>query len=117
MAPESHFDFLIIGSGFGGSVSALRLVEKGYRVAVLEQGSDFSAGDFAKTTWDLGKWLWMLRLGFRGIMQLRFFRAVTVLAGSGVGGGSLGYAATLPTPNASFFQAPGWAGLAGDWQS
>ncbi|HTV19713.1 MAG TPA: GMC family oxidoreductase [Polyangiaceae bacterium] len=116
MAPESHFDFLIIGSGFGGSVSALRLVEKGYRVAVLEQGSDYSAGDFAKTTWDLRKWLWMPRLGFRGIMQLRFFRDVTVLAGSGVGGGSLGYAATLPTPKASFFQAPGWADLA-DWQS
>jgi cholesterol oxidase len=115
MAPESHFDFLIIGSGFGGSVSALRLVEKGYRVAVLEQGSDFSAGDFAKTTWDLRKWLWMPRLGMRGIMQLRFFRDVTVLAGSGVGGGSLGYACTLPTPKASFFEAPSWAELA-DWQ-
>jgi len=115
MAPESHFDFLIIGSGFGGSVSALRLVEKGYRVAVLEQGADFSGGDFAKTTWDLRKWLWMPRLGFRGIMQLRFFRDVTVLAGSGVGGGSLGYACTLPTPKASFFQAPSWANLA-DWQ-
>jgi cholesterol oxidase len=116
MAPESHFDFLIIGSGFGGSVSALRLVEKGYRVAVLEQGSDFSAGDFAKTTWDLRKWLWLPRLGMRGIMQLRFFRDVTVLAGSGVGGGSLGYACTLPTPKASFFQASSWAMLA-DWQS
>jgi cholesterol oxidase len=115
MAPESHFDFLIIGSGFGGSVSALRLVEKGYRVAVLEQGSDYSSGDFAKTTWDLRKWLWMPRLGFRGIMQLRFFRDVTVLAGSGVGGGSLGYACTLPTPKASFFGAPSWANLA-DWE-
>ena len=115
MAPESHFDFLIVGSGFGGSVSALRLVEKGYRVAVLEQGSDYSSGDFAKTTWNLRKWLWMPRLGFRGIMQLRFFRDVTVLAGSGVGGGSLGYACTLPTPKSSFFEAPSWAGL-GDWQ-
>jgi cholesterol oxidase len=115
MAPESHFDFLIIGSGFGGSVSALRLVEKGYRVAVLEQGSDYSSGDFAKTTWDLRKWLWMPRLGCRGIMQLRFFRDVTVLAGSGVGGGSLGYACTLPTPKASFFGAPSWANLA-DWE-
>ncbi len=115
MAPDSHFDFLIVGSGFGGSVSALRLVEKGYRVAVLEQGSDYSSGDFAKTTWDLRRWLWMPRLGFRGIMQLRFFRDVTVLAGSGVGGGSLGYACTLPTPKASFFQAQGWGEL-GDWQ-
>jgi cholesterol oxidase len=115
MTAESHFDYLIVGSGFGGSVSALRLVEKGYRVAVLEQGSDYSSGDFAKTTWDLRKWLWMPRLGCRGIMQLRFFRDVTVLAGSGVGGGSLGYACTLPTPKASFFEAPSWAGLA-DWQ-
>jgi cholesterol oxidase len=115
MAPESHFDFVIIGSGFGGSVCALRLVEKGYRVAVLEQGSDYSSGDFAKNTWNLRKWLWMPRLGFRGIMQLRFFRDVTVLAGAGVGGGSLGYACTLPTPKASFFEAPGWGHLA-DWQ-
>jgi cholesterol oxidase len=116
MAPESHFDFVIVGSGFGGSVSALRLVEKGYRVAVLEQGSDYSSGDFAKTTWNLRKWLWMPRLGLRGIMQLRFFRDVTVLAGSGVGGGSLGYACTLPMPKASFFEAPSWGHLA-DWQS
>jgi cholesterol oxidase len=115
MAPESHFDFLIIGSGFGGSVSALRLCEKGYRVAVLEQGSDFSDGDFAKTNWDLRKWLWMPGLGLRGIMRLRFFRHVTVLAGAGVGGGSLGYASTLPMPKQHFFEAPSWAHLA-DWQ-
>jgi cholesterol oxidase len=115
MAPESHFDFLIVGSGFGGSVSALRLVEKGYRVAVLEQGSDYTSGDFAKTTWNLRKWLWMPRLGFRGIMQLRFFRDVTVLAGAGVGGGSLGYACTLPMPKSSFFQASSWSHLA-DWE-
>jgi cholesterol oxidase len=116
VALDRHFDFLIVGSGFGGSVSALRLVEKGYRVAVLEQGSDYGAGDFAKTTWDLRKWLWMPKLGFRGIMQLRLFRHVTVLAGAGVGGGSLGYACTLPTPPASFFSAPGWSGLA-DWRA
>jgi cholesterol oxidase len=116
MGPERHFDFLIIGSGFGGSVSALRLLEKGYRVAVLEQGSDYSNGDFAKTNWNLRKWLWMPKLGFRGIMQLRFFRDVTVLAGAGVGGGSLGYACTLPTPKAAFFEAPSWAGLA-DWRA
>lgn len=116
MTADSHFDFIIIGSGFGGSVAALRLVEKGYRVAVLEQGSDYGAGDFAKTNWDLRRWLWMPRLGFRGIMQMRFFRHVTVLAGAGVGGGSLGYACTLPTPPASFFKAEGWAGLA-DWRT
>jgi cholesterol oxidase len=113
---DRHFEFLIIGSGFGGSVSALRLVEKGYRVAVLEQGSDYGAGDFAKTNWDLRKWLWLPRLGFRGIMQLRLFRHVTVLAGAGVGGGSLGYACTLPTPPPSFFAATGWSGLA-DWRA
>jgi cholesterol oxidase len=112
---EGRYDFLIIGSGFGGSVCALRLVEKGYRVLVLEQGSDYSSGDFAKTNWDLRKWLWMPKLGFRGIMQLRFFRDVTVLAGAGVGGGSLGYACTLPTPKDAFFEAPGWASLA-DWK-
>jgi cholesterol oxidase len=116
MVAERHFDFVIIGSGFGGSVSALRLLEKGYRVAVLEQGSDFSSGDFAKTNWDLRKWLWMPRLGLRGIMQLRFFKDVTVLAGAGVGGGSLGYASTLPTPKASFFAADSWAKLS-DWQA
>jgi cholesterol oxidase len=116
VASDRHFDFLIIGSGFGGSVSALRLVEKGYRVAVLEQGSDYGAGDFAKNTWQLSKWLWMPRLGFRGIMQMRFFRHVTVLAGAGVGGGSLGYACTLPTPPGSFFAAASWSGLA-DWKN
>lgn len=116
MLGEGEYDFLIIGSGFGGSVSALRLVEKGYRVLVLEQGSDFSSGDFAKTNWDLRRWLWMPRLGLRGIMQLRFFRDVTVLAGAGVGGGSLGYAGTLPTPKDAFFEARSWADLS-DWKT
>jgi cholesterol oxidase len=116
VAADRHFDFLIIGSGFGGSVSALRLVETGYRVIVLEQGSDYGAGDFAKTNWDLRKWLWMPRLGFRGIMQLRLFRHATVLAGAGVGGGSLGYACTLPMPPRFFSDAPGWGELA-DWRA
>jgi cholesterol oxidase len=116
MEPAEHFDFVVIGSGFGGSVSSLRLVEKGYRVALLEQGSDFSNADFARTTWDLKRWLWMPAFGFRGIMQLRFFRHVTVLAGAGVGGGSLGYACTLPTPKSGFFRAESWASL-GDWET
>lgn len=109
------FDFAIIGSGFGGSVSALRLVEKGYDVLLLEKGAEHRAEDFPKTNWNLRRWLWMPALGFRGIFQMRFFKHVTVLAGAGVGGGSLVYANTLPVPKRSFFTSPGWAELA-DWE-
>jgi cholesterol oxidase len=108
-------DFAIIGSGFGGSVSALRLVEKGYDVLLLEQGSDKQAADFPKTNWNLRRWLWMPKLGFRGIFRMAFFRHVTVLAGAGVGGGSLVYANTLPVPTSSFFRSPSWAHL-GEWE-
>jgi cholesterol oxidase len=108
-------DFVIIGSGFGGSVSALRLVEKGYDVLLLEKGAERTAEDFPKTNWNLRRWLWMPQLGFRGIFQMRFFKHVTVLAGAGVGGGSLVYANTLPVPKRSFFTSPGWAELA-DWE-
>jgi cholesterol oxidase len=108
-------DFVIIGSGFGGSVSALRLVEKGYDVLLLEKGAERSAEDFPKTNWNLRRWLWMPQLGCRGIFQMRFFKHVTVLAGAGVGGGSLVYANTLPVPKRSFFASPSWAPLA-DWE-
>lgn len=108
-------DFAIVGSGFGGSVSALRLVEKGYDVLLLEQGSDKQAADFPKTNWNLRRWLWMPKLGFRGIFRMTFFRHVTVLAGAGVGGGSLVYANTLPVPTSSFFRSPAWAHL-GEWE-
>jgi cholesterol oxidase len=108
-------DFAIVGSGFGGSVSALRLVEKGYDVLLLEQGSEKQAADFPKTNWNLRRWLWMPKLGFRGIFRMEFFRHVTVLAGAGVGGGSLVYANTLPIPTTSFFRSPAWAHL-GDWE-
>lgn len=108
-------DFVIIGSGFGGSVSALRLVEKGYDVLMLEQGREFTADDFPKTNWDLRRWLWMPKLGFRGLFQMKFFRHVTVLAGAGVGGGSLVYANTLPVPTSSFFRNSAWAHL-GEWE-
>ncbi len=108
-------DFVIIGSGFGGSVSALRLVEKGYDVLLLEKGAEHSAEDFPKTNWNLRRWLWMPIIGCRGIFQMRFFKHVTVLAGAGVGGGSLVYANTLPVPKRSFFESPTWAALA-DWE-
>ncbi|MCE9667946.1 GMC oxidoreductase [Myxococcus stipitatus] len=105
-------DWLIIGSGFGGSVSALRLVEKGYRVVMLEKGRRLGASDFPKTNWDLRRWLWMPGLGWRGLFKMTFFRHVTVLSGVGVGGGSLVYANTLPIPKDDFFAAESWGHLA-----
>ena len=110
-----HYDWIIIGSGFGGSVSALRLAEKGYRVLVIEKGRRFAMADFPDTNWDLRKWMWMPPLGLRGFFQMSFFEHVTILHGVGVGGGSLVYANTLPTPTTSFFQAPSWSHLA-DWE-
>ncbi len=113
---EFDCDWLIIGSGFGGSVSALRLTEKGYRVVMLEKGPRLGAKDFPKTNWDLKRWLWMPRLGWRGLFKMTFFRHVTVLSGVGVGGGSLVYANTLPIPKDDFFQARSWGHLS-DWKS
>ncbi len=108
-------DILVMGSGFGGSVSALRLVEKGYRVLVVEQGKWYGPADFAQTNWNLRKWLWAPALGLQGIMKISLLRHVGVLSGVGVGGGSLVYAGTLPVPPEAFFRTGHWAGLA-DWQ-
>jgi cholesterol oxidase len=110
------WDAIVIGSGFGGSVSALRLAEKGYRVLVLEKGRRFQPEDFPRTNRQIRRWMWMPRLGCRGPFQMTFLPHLTALSGVGVGGGSLVYANTLPVPGASFFQAASWAGLA-DWQS
>jgi cholesterol oxidase len=85
------FDYIIIGSGFGGSVSAMRLTEKGYQVLVLERGKRFRDQDFAKTTGNIWKYLWLPAARCFGILQISFFKDVFVLHGSGVGGGSLGY--------------------------
>src|SRR5436305_6527951 len=108
-------DFLVIGSGFGGSVSGLRLVEKGYKVVMLEKGRRFAQADFPKSNWDVRRWLWAPALGCYGIFKMTFLRHVTVLSGVGVGGGSLTYANTLPTPKDEFFALPSWGGLA-DWK-
>ncbi|HEX3617311.1 MAG TPA: GMC family oxidoreductase [Solirubrobacteraceae bacterium] len=108
------YDWLVIGSGFGGSVSALRLAEKGYSVAVLECGRRFTDADFAERTADFRRYNWAPHLGMRGILRLSIFRDVFVLSGCGVGGGSLGYANTLYRARPSFYDNPQWARLA-DW--
>lgn len=108
---QSEYDYVIIGSGFGGSVSALRLSEKGYKVLVIEKGEWKNSGDFPETNWNLKKWLWYPFLGFRGIFKLTFFRHLSVISGVGVGGGSLVYANTLPVPEDNFFKSGSWNGL------
>ncbi|HRO07672.1 MAG TPA: GMC oxidoreductase [Saprospiraceae bacterium] len=113
---ETFYDYIIIGSGFGGSVSALRLSEKGYKVLVVEQGKWFKKPeDFPKSNWNLPKWLWMPRAGMKGIFRMTFFRHVVALSGVGVGGGSLVYANTLPVPQKPFYTSGNWKGLA-DWE-
>ena len=111
----AHYDWIIIGSGFGGSVSALRLAEKGYSVLVIEKGGRKRPADYPKSNWNLPRWLWKPQVGFRGLFSMSFFRHVTILHGVGVGGGSLVYANTLPVPNSDFFKAKGWGHLA-DWE-
>ena len=105
----------MIGSGFGGSVSAMRLAEKGYRVGVVECGKRFRDHDFAQTAWNLRRYFWAPRLGLRGIFRLTLFKDVFIVSGNGVGGGSLGYANTLYRARPAFFADPQWDGLA-DWE-
>ncbi|MBU3716114.1 MAG: GMC family oxidoreductase [Candidatus Nanopelagicaceae bacterium] len=113
---ERDFDVVIVGSGFGGSVAALRLTEKGYRVAVLEAGRRFTERDFPKTSWRLSRFLFMPRLGLRGIQRIHALPDVLVLAGAGVGGGSLVYANTLYQPPDSYFEDEQWRHIT-DWKS
>ncbi|MGV9858163.1 GMC family oxidoreductase N-terminal domain-containing protein [Gordonia sp. NPDC003425] len=112
---ECDFDVLIIGSGFGGSVSALRLVEKGYRVGVIEAGRRFEDDEFAKTSWRLHKWLWAPKFGLYGIQRIHALKDVMIMAGAGVGGGSLNYANTLYKPPTPFFTDPQWGHIT-DWE-
>ena len=105
------FDWIVIGSGFGGSVAALRLAEKGYSVGVVECGRRYEDDDYARTTWNSRRFLWSPRLGLRGILRMTLFKDVFVLSGSGVGGGSLVYANTLYRPPERFYQAEQWADM------
>ena len=109
------YDWIVIGSGFGGSVSALRLAEKGYTVAVLESGRRFRDEDYAEETKDAKKYYWAPQLGLRGILRLTLFRDIFIASGSGVGGGSLGYANTLYRALRGFYENPQWSALA-DWE-
>jgi cholesterol oxidase len=110
------YDWVVIGSGFGGSVSALRLAEKGHSVGVLESGRRFADSELPKSTWDLRRYFFAPRLGMKGIFRLSIFRDVTVVSGAGVGGGSLGYANTLYRAPSRFYKDRQWADL-NDWES
>ncbi|QUI33423.1 GMC family oxidoreductase N-terminal domain-containing protein [Streptomyces alfalfae] len=110
------YDVIVVGSGFGGAVSALRLTEKGYRVGVLEAGRRFTRESLPKNSWDLKNYLWAPALGLFGIQRIHLLGNVMVLAGAGVGGGSLNYANTLYVPPAAFFDDPQWKDIT-DWQA
>jgi len=113
VAPDSHdFDYIVVGSGFGGSVSACRLVEKGYSVAVIEMGRRWTEQDFPKTTWNLRRWIWRPGLKLFGFYNMRPFRHVMILCGNAVGGGSITYANTLLSPPDSVWSEGSWNGLA-----
>ncbi len=113
--PARH-DVLVIGSGFGGAVSALRLTEKGYGIGVLEAGDRHQDAELPQTSWRLRRYLWAPALGLRGIQRLHFLRRLVVLAGAGVGGGSLVFGNTLCEPPPEFYDSPQWAHLT-DWRA
>jgi cholesterol oxidase len=110
------YDYVIIGSGFGGSVTAMRLTEKGYSVLVIERGKRFNDDDFPKTNWNLPKFLWLPKLRLFGFFEMTFMNGLLALHGSGVGGGSLTYGNVLMEPDDKLFQTAGWQHLA-DWKS
>jgi len=110
------YDVIVIGSGFGGSVTALRLTEKGYKVGVLEAGQRFTRESLPKTSWDLRNYVWAPRLGFKGIQRLHRLKDCVVMGGAGVGGGSLNYANTLYEPPQAFYDDPSWSHIT-NWRS
>ena len=112
---SQDYDFIIVGSGFGGSVSALRLAQKGYSVAVIEMGKRWQSEDFPKTSWSLRKFLWLPQALCHGIFKMTLLKDIFVLSGAGVGGGSLVYANTLLVPPDETWDDPCWKGLS-DWQ-
>src|SRR5512141_1840326 len=114
--PDLHYDVLVVGSGFGGSVTALRLTEKGYRVGVLEAGRRFADHEHAKTNWRVRDYLFAPALGCYGIMRMTLLRNAFILSGAGVGGGSLVYANTLYEAPDAFYADPQWAHIT-DWRS
>lgn len=113
---DNTFDYIIIGSGFGGSVSAMRLAEKGYKVAVLEMGKRYRTGDFAKTNWNLKKYIWMPQLLLHGIQKITVLKDVMILGGVGVGGGSLVYANTLLEPYDDYYNDPSVKRISTEWK-
>ena len=113
---QFDFDFIVIGSGFGGSVSAHRLVEKGYRVAVMEMGRRWTPDTLPRSSWRIHRYFWRPKLGLRGFFNMRFFRHVTIFHGCAVGGGSITYASTLLPPPEKVWGAGSWMGLA-DWKT
>ncbi len=113
---QFDFDFIIIGSGFGGSVCAHRLAEKGYKVAVMEMGRRWKLQDLPRTSWSVRRWFWRPKLGLRGFFDMRFFRHVTIYHGCAVGGGSITYGATLLKPPAKVWDSGTWASLT-DWKT
>src|SRR5690349_11796671 len=110
------YDVIIIGSGFGGSVTALRLAEKGYKVAVLEAGARFADSDFADTSWDVKRYLFRPEVGCYGIQRIDALKDCMIVSGAGVGGGSLVYANTLYEPLDAFYRDPSWSHIT-DWKA
>ena len=116
MVHSKTYDYIVVGSGFGGSVSSMRLAEKGYPVLTIEKGRHFQPEDFPKSNWNIKKYLWLPKLGFLGFQKLNLFKHAFILSGTGVGGGSLVYANTLMFPYDEFFKNKQWAAF-NDWKN